>query len=110
MGPEARRSPKELPIACKLTGEEQQKRREELSRELFSGREGTRELDDGYEFVFARGAEWAQKLVSFVVSERECCPFFSFEILFEPEGGPISLRVRGPEGSKRFVEERFVGE
>jgi len=70
MGTEATRSPKELPIACKLTNEEQQKRREELSRELFYGREGTRELDDGYEFVFAGGADWAEKLVSFVVSER----------------------------------------
>ena len=108
MGTEARRSPKELPIACKLTDEEQQKRREELSRELFSGREGTRELDDGYEFAFAGGADWAEKLVSFVVSERECCPFFSFEILFEPGEGPISLRVRGPEGAREFMREEFV--
>jgi hypothetical protein len=44
--------------------------------------------------VFAGGAEWAEKLVGFVISERECCPFFSFEVLFEPGGGPISLRVR----------------
>jgi len=110
MGTETRRSPEELPIACKLTDEEQHKRREELSRELFSGRKGTRELDDGYEFVFAGGADWAEKLVRFVVYERECCPFFSFEVLFEPGGGPISLRVRGPEGTKRFVdEEGFVG-
>lgn len=109
MGTGARRSPKELPIACKLTDEKQQKRREELSRELFSGREDTRELDDGYEFVFAGGADWAEKLLSFVVSERECCPFFSFEVLFEPGGGPISLRVRGPEGAKRVVEKEFVG-
>src|SRR5215204_1601345 len=109
MGTEATRSPKELPIACKLTNEEQQKRREELSRELFSGREGTRELDDGYEFVFAGGADWAEKLVSFVVSERECCPFFTFELIFEPEGGPISLRMRGPEGAKDLMREEFVG-
>ena len=109
MGTEATRSPKELPIACKLTNEEQHKRREELSRELFSGREGTRELEDGYEFVFAGGADWAEKLVSFVVSERECCPFFTFELIFEPEGGPISLRVRGPEGAREFMREEFVG-
>jgi hypothetical protein len=109
MGTEARRSPKALSIACKLTDEEQQKRREKLSRELFSGREGTRELDDGYEFVFAGGADWAEKLVSFVVSERECCPFFTFEMIFEPEGGPISLRVRGPEGAREFMREEVVG-
>ncbi len=108
MGTEATRSPEELPIACKLTNEEEQKRREELSRELFSGREDTRELDDGYEFVFAGGADWAEKLVSFVVSERECCPFFTFELIFEPEGGRVWLRVRGPEGVKEFMREEFV--
>ena len=106
MGTEARRSP--IPITCSLTDEEQRHRREELSRELFSGREDTRELDDGYEFVFPGGAEWAEKLVSFVVSERECCPFFTFEILFESGGGPVSLRVRGPEGAREFMREEFV--
>ena len=108
MATEARRSPKVLPIACKLTDGQQQRRREELSRELFSGREGTRELDDGYEFVFAGGADWAEKLVRFVVSERECCPFFTFELIFEPAGGPISLRVRGPEGVREFMREEVV--
>lgn len=109
MGTEARRSPKELPIACRLTEEEQQKRREELSRELFSGRSSTEEFEDGYECAFPGGADWAEKLVSFVVYERECCPFFTFEMIFEPGGGQISLRVRGPEGAKEFVREEFVG-
>jgi hypothetical protein len=109
MDAEMSHSRRESPIACKLTGEEQQKRREELSRELFSGRVSARELEDGYEFVFPGEAEWAEKLVSFVVYERECCPFFSFEVLFEPGGGPISLRVRGPEGAKEFAREEFAG-
>ncbi len=106
MGTEARRSP--IPIACRLTDEETRHRREELSRELFSGRESTRELDDGYEFVFPGGTSWAENLVSFVVSERECCPFFTFEMVFEPGGGPVSLRVRGPEGAREFMREKFV--
>ena len=106
MGTEARRSP--ILIACRLTDEETRHRREELSRELFSGRESTRELDDGYEFVFPGGTSWVENLVSFVVSERECCPFFTFEMIFEPGGGPVSLRVRGPEGAREFMREEFV--
>ena len=109
MGTEARRFVKELPLACGLSDREQTKRREELSRDLFSGCLRTNELDDGYEFVFPGGVEWAGKLVSFVVSERECCPFFTFELLFEPGGGPISLRVRGPEGAKEFARDEFAG-
>ncbi len=92
-------------IACKLTDEEQQKRREELSRKLFSGREKINELEDGYEFVFPGGAEWATEVVRFVVLERECCPFFTFELVFEPHEGPISVRMRGPEGAKELIEE-----
>lgn len=99
-----------MPIACGLGGKEQRERREELARELFSGRLGTEEIDDGYVFVFPGEARWAEKLVAFVVFERECCPFFAFEVLFEPEGGPISLRVRGPEGTKEFAREEFAGE
>ena len=92
-----------MPISCKLSDTKQQERREELSRELFSGCEGSKELDDGYEFVFPGGADWAEKLTRFVISERGCCPFFTFELLFEPDGGPISLRMRGPEGTKEFI-------
>lgn len=109
MGTEAKRVAGELPIACGLSGREQGQRREELSRGLFSGRLRTDELDDGYEFVLPGGSEWAEKLVGFVGNERECCPFLSFEMLFEPGGGPISLRVRGPEGAKEFVGEEFGG-
>lgn len=109
MNAETGHSQRKPPVACKLTGEEQQKRRKELSRELFSGHESARELEDGYEFVFPGGADWAEKLVSFVVYERACCPFFSFEIRFEPAEGPVSLRVRGPEGAKEFARDEFAG-
>lgn len=95
-------------IACKLTDEQAQKRREELSRELFSGCEKVEELDDGYEFVFPGGAEWATRIVSFLTEERECCPFFAFEMVFEPYGGPISLRIRGPKKAKEFIEEGII--
>src|SRR5215203_2932632 len=62
MGAEAKSSVRELPIACGLSDLEQRKRREELSRQLFSGCQRTDELDDGYEFVFPGGPEWAEKL------------------------------------------------
>ena len=95
-------------IACKLADEQAQKRREELSRELFAGCEKVKELDDGYEFVFPGGAEWATRIVGFLTEERECCPFFAFEMVFEPYRGPISLRIRGPKEAKEFIEEGIV--
>jgi hypothetical protein len=91
-----------LPLACDLSGPEREGRRGELE-EIFGGCLRTEELDDGYEFHFAGGEAWALRLVGFVVFERRCCPFFDFELLFEAGGGPIRLRVRGPEGAKEIV-------
>jgi hypothetical protein len=63
------------------------------------------ELEDGYEFAFPGEADWAMRLVEFIVAERSCCPFFTFELAFGPGG--ILLRVRGPEGTKQFIGEHL---
>ena len=98
---------KRLPIACVLSEGGRRLRREEISRELFSGCEDARELEDGYEFVFPGDEEWVEGLMHFIASERECCRFFTFELLFEPELGPVSLRMRGPDGTKEFLADHF---
>ena len=110
MNIEARRAAKQLPIACELPEERLGPRREELSRELFDGCELVRELEDGYEFVFRGEPERTAELTRFVAAERECCRFFTFELLFEPDLGPISLRLRGPEGTKEFLRGCFTEE
>jgi hypothetical protein len=97
----------ELTIACSLVGGEQDRRREVAGGLLNTGRLAG-ELEDGYQFAFPGEADWAMRLVEFVMAERSCCPFFRFELVFEPGGGEILLRVRGPEGTKRFVSEAFL--
>ena len=49
--------------------------------------------------------DWATKLLDFIVFERACCPFFTFELTFEPDSGPIWLRLRGQEGVKEFIKQ-----
>jgi len=110
MSAETRRTAKRLPIACELSEGGQRSRREEISHELFSGCKDVRELEDGYEFVFPGGEEWIGGLARFVASERECCRFFVFELLFEPDLGPVSLRMRGPAGTKEFLAGQFTEE
>ncbi len=110
MGAESRRTAKRLPIACELSEGGQRSRREEISRKLLSGCEDVRELEDGYEFVFPGGEEWIEGLARFVAFERECCRFFAFEILFEPDLGAISLKMRGPAGTKEFLAGQFTEE
>jgi hypothetical protein len=97
----------ELPIACGLVGDEQERRREDAGGLFKTGRL-VGELEDGYEFAFPGDACWAVRLVKFVVAERSCCPFFRFELDFRPGGGEILLRVRGPEGTRQFISEAFL--
>ena len=100
----AERDRRSLPLACSLSGPQQALRQEEIGK-IFEECLRVDELEDGYEFGFPGSARWATKLTEFIVFERECCPFFTFDLLFEPGGGPIRLRVRGPEGVRDLVAE-----
>ena len=96
-----------LPITCTLTEREQALRGEALRRDLFAAVEETRELADGYEYRFPGSPELATRLLEFVAVERQCCRFFLIEVSFEPNLGPLWLRLRGPEGVKGFIREAF---
>jgi hypothetical protein len=98
---------RDQPIACTLSGPELAGRRGEVE-EIFDGCLKTGDIEDGYEFLFPGNGEWAARLTELVVFERGCCPFLAFELVFEPEGGPIRLRVRGPEDAKVIVAEMFA--
>jgi hypothetical protein len=95
-------------VACRLPVAEQRLRQEELSRGLFARHAGMTELADGYEYLFPGDGDLAGDLARFIAMERECCPFLAFELLFAPGEGPIRLRVRGPEGTRAFLDEAFT--
>src|ERR687894_914553 len=78
-----------LPIACTLSEVEQAGRREGATRALFAGCREVRELEDGYAFEFPGGDEQIEALTRFVVAERGCCRFFTFELTFEADRGPV---------------------
>jgi hypothetical protein len=66
------------------------------------------ELPDGYTWRFPGDGDWHAKLLEFVAAERRCCGFFRIELVFEPGLGPMSLTLRGPDGTKTFISETFV--
>ncbi len=105
-------SPDELPLACSLSMSEKVKRGEEVA-DLFKDVEHVNELVDGYACRFPGGDTWGSRLLQFITAERDCCPFFTFALVFEPKQGPIWLHIRGPEGSKeiiRMVMDQSTGE
>lgn len=99
----------DAPIACRLTGDAYESRRQTVEALLAQALE-SRTLPDGVAFRFPGGLAMESALLDFVRSERECCPFFTFELRWEPYYGPLWLRLTGPEGTAEFVGSLAGGE
>src|SRR5260221_335657 len=78
---------KDVPIACSLTADELVTRGEEID-DLFTGVQQTQELADGYALRFPGTSTWPQRVLDFIQGERNCCLFFTFELVFVPNQGP----------------------
>jgi hypothetical protein len=99
--------PGDLPIACKLTDSDFQRRRTDLLNEVAGGVVETKELEDGYACRFPSDAIWVATLAKLITVERECCPFLRFSLRLEPAEGPIWLDLTGPPGTKDFLNSIF---
>ncbi len=94
-------------IACLLSEREAAIRGEELAGGLFAAVEEVAELPDGYAYRFSSNGSQLAPLLEFIAAERRCCPFLTFELVFEPYGGPLWLRLRGSPQVKAFIAEAF---
>lgn len=96
-------------IACDLNAftPRQKKSHELLSMELLSGCKEVRELRNGYSFTFPGEQGWYLKVARWITLERLCCPFFTFSLGLEPQGGPAWLRITGPRGAKQLLRNYF---
>ena len=100
-------SPTQEPaIACSLNQEDLELREQDVVA-LFAQASQIRELADGYTLAFPAGADSAHTLLDFIIAERACCPFFSFELTFAAPHEAIWLSLRGPEGIKALLAETF---
>jgi hypothetical protein len=52
---------------------------------------------------FAASGENLQKITAVIDAERQCCRFLRFDLTVEPDGGPVSLALSGPPGTKAFL-------
>lgn len=92
------------PIACTLPSGDMNARRAELLPGVI-GRAASREaLPSGYRFTFAAESETLNLIVRAIDAERQCCRFLQFDLAVAPAGGPFTLDVTGPEGTRQFLE------
>jgi hypothetical protein len=93
----------DVPIACSLSPDDLRTRREGLLADLFR-RADHRELTaEGLRVRFPAGSEVLAAIAGVADAERQCCRFLRFGITVEPDGGPISLDLSGPEGTRQFI-------
>lgn len=94
-------------IGCVLVGRAFAGRKEAIARDLFAHADGVEELADGYGWRFPAAEPWAARALEFILAERQCCPFFGFELAMEPHDGAVWLRMRGGPEAKAFVLEEL---
>ncbi len=105
--PSTQQEDQAAPLACLLTGEDLVARGDAV-RPLLASYQKLQELEDGYAFQFPGEPEWIQRVVTFIAEERMCCPFFTFELQFEPNMGPIWLCLRGSAEIKALLREQWL--
>jgi hypothetical protein len=64
------------------------------------------DLPHGYEFGF--GPESFEAIAAFVVNERKCCPFVTFELVAAAGEGPVTLRMTGPAGTREVLQAELI--
>lgn len=93
----------DLPIVCTLSPEALEARREGLLSELLRRCAGHEVLPDGLRLRCAPSSETLSSIARAVDAERRCCRFLRFTITVEPDEGPVTLDLTGPEGTREFV-------
>ncbi len=93
----------DFPVVCTLSPDALKTRREGLLSGLVSRADEHEELPDGHRLRFASARDTLSLIASTVEAERECCRFLRFQIVVESDGGPISLELTGPSGTREFV-------
>lgn len=91
----------ELPVVCTLTPETLAARKAGLLPGLARRAAAVEEIEDGIRLTFPPDALAA--IASTIDAERYCCRFLRFDVIVEPDGGPVSLTLTGPAGTREFL-------
>lgn len=93
----------QLPIACTLSRPDLRARRDGVLAELRAAAVERRWLPNGLALRFEPAPDRLGLLAEAIDLERQCCRFLTLELNVAPGGGPIWLRLTGPEGTVPFL-------
>lgn len=93
----------DLPIACTLTASERRTREGDLLPGLVKLADLKEEIPHGWRYRFSPDS--IPDIARAIENERRCCRFFRFQMVVEPDLGPVWLEVSGPPGTREFLAE-----
>ncbi|GAB4038205.1 hypothetical protein [Spirosoma jeollabukense] len=94
-----------IELACKLTDKDQVRRMNELHQTLFRKVDKAVEHPTSYELVFRKADNGLKiQLAEFINFERLCCPWLLLQLTFQPDDGPISLKMGNSTETKEMVK------
>lgn len=92
---------------CTLSQRELAQRRKAIAGWLRATVQEVEEKPDGFSLRFAGDGATAAELFRLVEAERRCCGFLTYELRFEPNQGPVWLRLRGDAQAKEWVRRNL---
>jgi MerR family transcriptional regulator, copper efflux regulator len=95
-----------IPIACSLTASEQADRGNEFAEVLGRGLLRREETARGVRLRFHRSPGLQEDLAELIGREKECCPYFDFQI--RVAGEEVVLEVGAPPEARPIVERLFA--
>lgn len=92
-----------IPLACDMSAipAEERGAHHAIAQRLLSSATVVRDLVDGLAFQWPAAAY--EDVTRFLDYERRCCPFLTISITASPGGGPLDVRLTGPEGTTAFL-------
>lgn len=96
----------EIPVACTLSRIELIDRQKELNVLQQAAREVC-QTPDGFALRFDSSTENLMAIAHVIAKERLCCRFLRFQLIAEPDTGPLWLEVSGPNDTPQFLLEMF---
>ena len=91
------------PLVCTLLGAELAQQKEALQKEIFSQVKKAEEIETGYIFSFEYDEGFLIKMTDYVITENNCCPFFTFEIKLHSKND-VLLKITGPTEAKKMLK------
>lgn len=97
-------------LACEFDAIDPNERREHESTAqlVFASVSDIRETSDGYAFRLPADPDSLAAAGRFIARERLCCPFFTFELSFEANRGPVWLQLSGESPVKEYIRDNVL--